>query len=85
MIWIEDAHCNGKRFVVHSDEKLTAFLKLELVIRACGDLVKINDVQGETRQIKRLSIAFGSLNGGAAPLDEQHLSISVRLSAATIS
>jgi hypothetical protein len=29
-IWIVDAHRgDGKRFVVHADEKLTAFLKLE--------------------------------------------------------
>jgi hypothetical protein len=34
-IWIADAHRdNGKRFVVHADEKLTAFLDLESVIRA---------------------------------------------------
>jgi hypothetical protein len=34
-IWIVDAHRdNGKRFVVHADEKLTAFLELESVIRA---------------------------------------------------
>jgi len=27
-IWIADAHCDdGKRFVVHTDEKLTAFLR----------------------------------------------------------
>jgi hypothetical protein len=27
-IWIADAHCdNGKRFVVHADEKLTAFVE----------------------------------------------------------
>jgi hypothetical protein len=26
-IWIADAHCDdGKRFVVHADEKLTAFI-----------------------------------------------------------
>jgi hypothetical protein len=31
-IWIVDAHRdNGKRFVVHSDEKLTAFLELERI------------------------------------------------------
>jgi hypothetical protein len=31
-IWIADAHRdNGKRFVVHADEKLTAFLELERV------------------------------------------------------
>ena len=34
-IWIVDAHRgDGKRFVVHADEKLTAFLELELAIRA---------------------------------------------------
>jgi len=32
--WIADAHRgDGKRFVVHADEKLTAFLELELVIQ----------------------------------------------------
>jgi hypothetical protein len=34
-IWIADAHRdNGKRFVVGADEKLTAFVELELAIRA---------------------------------------------------
>jgi hypothetical protein len=38
-IWIADAHRdNGKRFVVRADEKLTAFVELETVIRACGEL-----------------------------------------------
>ena len=33
-IWIADAHRDdGKRFVVRADEKLTAFLALESVIR----------------------------------------------------
>jgi hypothetical protein len=33
-IWIADAQRdNGKRFVAHADEKLTAFLELELSIR----------------------------------------------------
>jgi hypothetical protein len=33
-IWIADAHRgDGKRFVVRADEKLTAFLELELVIQ----------------------------------------------------
>ena len=32
-IWIVDAHRgDGKRFVVHADEKLTAFVELESVI-----------------------------------------------------
>ena len=39
-IWIADAHHgDGKRFVVHTDEKLTAFVELESAIRACGELV----------------------------------------------
>ena len=48
-IWIADAHRDdGKRFVVHADEKLTAFLELErqvltvtfylASIRACAEL-----------------------------------------------
>src|SRR5262245_57320170 len=33
-IWIADAHGgDGKRFIVHADEKLTAFLQLETAIR----------------------------------------------------
>jgi hypothetical protein len=33
-IWIADAHRgDGKRFVVHAEEILTAFLQLELAIR----------------------------------------------------
>ena len=34
-IWIADAHRDeGKRFVVHADDKLTAFVELESAIRA---------------------------------------------------
>ena len=34
-IWIADAYRDdGKRFVVHADEKLTAFVELESAIRA---------------------------------------------------
>ena len=33
-MWIADAHRgDGKRFVVHADEKLTAFVELESAIR----------------------------------------------------
>jgi hypothetical protein len=33
-IWIADAHRDdGKRYVVHADEKATAFLELEVAIR----------------------------------------------------
>jgi hypothetical protein len=31
-IWIVEAHGYGKRFVVHADDKLTAFLELERAI-----------------------------------------------------
>jgi hypothetical protein len=48
--WIEDAH--------RDDGK-------QLVIRACGELVKINHIRGETRQINQMSIAFGSLKVAA--------------------
>jgi hypothetical protein len=35
--WIADAHRgDGKRFVVHADEKLTAFVELESAVRAVG-------------------------------------------------
>jgi hypothetical protein len=35
-IWIVDAHRDdGKRFVVRADEKLTAFMELDLAIKAC--------------------------------------------------
>jgi len=38
-IWIADAHRGDrKRFVVRADEKLTAFMELELAIRSCGEL-----------------------------------------------
>jgi hypothetical protein len=34
-IWIADAHRDDeKRFVVHADEKVTAFMELETAIRA---------------------------------------------------
>jgi hypothetical protein len=36
-IWIADVHRgDGKRFVVHAAEKLTAFLELESATRASG-------------------------------------------------
>jgi hypothetical protein len=36
-IWIADAHRDdGKRYVVHADELLTAFVELEAAVRACG-------------------------------------------------
>jgi hypothetical protein len=36
--WIVDAHRgDGKRFVVHADEQLSAFVELELAIHARGE------------------------------------------------
>jgi hypothetical protein len=36
IIWIADAHRDdGKRFVVHADEKLSAFIEPEAAIRGC--------------------------------------------------
>jgi hypothetical protein len=37
-VFVADAHRDGQRFVVHADEKLTAFLDLESAIRGCGKL-----------------------------------------------
>ena len=38
-IWIVDAHRDdGKRFVVHADEKLTAFMELGRTIRICTEM-----------------------------------------------
>ena len=40
-IWIADAHRdNGRRFVVHADEKLNAFIELESAINQSKILVK---------------------------------------------
>jgi hypothetical protein len=33
-MWIVDAHGYRKRFIVHAEEKLTAFLELQRAIRA---------------------------------------------------
>ena len=41
-IWIADAdRCDGKRFVVHADEKLTAFMELESAIRRSLPLQRV--------------------------------------------
>jgi hypothetical protein len=39
-IFVADAHRgDGKRFVVHAEEKLSAFLELESAILACRELI----------------------------------------------
>ena len=41
-IWIVDTHRDdGKRYVVHADENLTAFVELESAIRAARTLLPI--------------------------------------------
>jgi hypothetical protein len=43
-IFVADAHRgDGKRFVVHADEKLTAFVELESAIRGCTEFFLISD------------------------------------------
>jgi hypothetical protein len=37
-IFIADAHRDGNRFVVRVDEKLTALVEVESVIRGCSEL-----------------------------------------------
>jgi hypothetical protein len=38
-IFVADAHRgDGERYIVHADEKLTAFVELEKAICACGEL-----------------------------------------------
>jgi hypothetical protein len=37
--WIVDAHRDGKRFVLHADEKLTLFLELELAFIGRSELL----------------------------------------------
>jgi hypothetical protein len=46
-IFVVDAHRdNGKRFVVHANEKLTAFLELESVIRESGRIAGLGPLSG---------------------------------------
>jgi len=47
MIWIVDAHRdNGKRFVVRSDEMLTAFLELERIAHELAVSALLGDEMG---------------------------------------
>jgi hypothetical protein len=57
-IWIVDAHRgDGKRYVVHADEKLTAFLKLEAAIRPDGGPYTLRKPRGRILCCKRSSRA----------------------------
>ena len=47
-MWIVDAHGYGKRFVVHADEKLTAFVELESAIHPCAELAcQVGEIFGK--------------------------------------
>jgi hypothetical protein len=72
-IWITDAHRDdGKRFVVRADDKLTAFLELESVIRAaerpkdCGaPKITLDNCLGSSKSlfdfvIRQFHIIFGT-------------------------
>jgi hypothetical protein len=59
---------DGKRFVVHADEKLTAFLELESAVReASGKLLKELFVEG--RAILRFSIEPAKIFRDCTALD----------------
>ena len=50
-IWASERCCgDGKRLVLHADEKLTAFLELESVIHACGLESELGKPLKETEQ-----------------------------------
>ena len=54
-IWIADAHRDdGKRFVVHADEKLTAFLELESAIRAANWFDNVARFLSKLAVVKRI-------------------------------
>jgi hypothetical protein len=58
-IWIADTHRDyGKRFVVHAEELLTAFLELESAIRAtliAPHVLAFNDGNYKTRRVSQRS------------------------------
>ena len=56
-IWIVDAHGYGNRFVVQSDEKLTAFLELQRAIH--GFAVTVS--QGECCNQRKTGFASGEV------------------------
>jgi hypothetical protein len=52
-IWIVDAHRDeGRRFAVHADEKLTAFLELEGLVRNARAQSKAKHTMGQLREIR---------------------------------
>ena len=54
-IWIADAHRDdGKRFVVHADEKLTAFLELESAVGAARPAVFRHSLSAISQSVPQL-------------------------------
>ena len=67
-VWIADAHRDdGKRFVVHADEKLTAFLELEATIRDCGQV--INQERYNTRRTRTRPLSTSLASATSAGVD----------------
>jgi hypothetical protein len=50
-IWIDAHRCDGKRFVVRADEKLTAFIELESATRLLELRMRSPLVSAQRRQI----------------------------------
>ena len=59
LIWIADAHRDdGKRFVVHADEKLTAFLELQSTTRQLNPLGEsCNKLSGDSPSVVEFGCA----------------------------
>jgi beta-xylosidase len=60
-IWSADAHrADGKRFIVHADEKLTAFLELESATRARQRFGNLTIFVSSSRSASHLAIHCSS-------------------------
>ena len=60
-IWIVDAHGYGKRFVVRSDEKLTAFVELESLV--AEQVEKVNpDLVTRDAEGKLYTVRYDAIN-----------------------
>jgi hypothetical protein len=64
-IWIADAHRGGKRFVVHADEELTAFLELEAAISG-GETARVVDARRPFWYGQPRAMEFAFLKGKTA-------------------
>jgi hypothetical protein len=61
-VWIADAHCgDGERFVVHADEKLTAFVELESAIQSGRTPEDCGARENKARQIIAALVKVSSI------------------------